>query len=85
MGGHLANWMILGVIFVLLQATLVNSQGVMASLALGTVFGAPATTQRRTWLHGRLNPCCPPRSIGPRIRLPGKEKSLCHRPSGAAQ
>ncbi len=39
MGGHLANSMMLGVAFTLLMATLVKSQGVMAPLALGTMFG----------------------------------------------
>ena len=39
MGGHLANSMMLGVAFALLMATLVRRGGVMAPLALGTMFG----------------------------------------------
>ena len=39
MGGHLANSMMLGVAFALLMAVVVKKQGVMASVALGTMFG----------------------------------------------
>ena len=39
MGGHLANSMMLGVAFALLMAVLVKTHGVMASAALGTMFG----------------------------------------------
>ena len=39
MGGHLANSMMLGVAFALLMAVVVKKQGVLASVALGTMFG----------------------------------------------
>ncbi len=39
MGGHLANSMVLGVAFTVVAAVLVKKQGVMAPVALGTMFG----------------------------------------------
>ena len=42
MGGHLANSMMLGVAFALLMAVVVKKQGVLASAALGTMFGIAA-------------------------------------------
>ena len=37
--GHLANSMMLGVAFALLMAVVIKKQGVLASVALGTMFG----------------------------------------------